>query len=432
MSQIQYLAFVGIINSLTGGITVSKFVPEVSKSMNGRLHISHQIIGLIGIIAGGFYYVQLWTLGTDGLSPISSTTPYWDFNNLWAGSRFAVEGNSDWLFNPGNYQRQMQNLLGGNIPLQEWSYPPAMLLLGAPFAMLPIFPAYILWTLATLLALHFSLRLFQLPLIYHLSAMLSPAVFINATFGQNGALIAAMLLAGLFLAPKRPVLAGILFGLMTIKPQFGLLVPVVLITSGNWRAFFSAAVTGLALVVLTGWSFGFDVWLNFLSYTRPMMTGIMEAPYPQPYHTNAVPVFVFARAIGAGLTQAYIMQGLVSLLAALFVIKLWRSQTSIDENRRIALTCVATMLATPYAYTYDMVAVSVAIIIFLATSKFSAWQPLLAPLWLFPLYGHVLVALYQVNIGAVIIGAILVLLAGAWRRNPELLKPGNVANPQLR
>ena len=41
---------------------------------------------------------------------------------------------------------------------------------------------------------------------------------------------------------RRPVLAGLLIGCLTWKPQFGILLPVALAASNRWRAFASAAM----------------------------------------------------------------------------------------------------------------------------------------------------------------------------------------------
>lgn len=368
------------------------------------------ITGILGIAMGAFYHIQLWQFGADGLSIVSHTTPYWDFNNLWSGGYFARHGHIAWLFDLDSYRLHMRELLGATIPNQEWSYPPSMLLLGVPFSLIPILPAYILWTASSILLLHFALRQFQLPLIVHLALLFSPAVFINALLGQNGALLAALMLIGLYQMRTRPVLAGICFGLMTIKPQYGLLLTVLLIASGNWKTFLWAAVTGGSLFLITALAFGMEVWLNFLSFTRPMMTAIMEAPFIQPYHTNAIPVFVFARALGANLPIAYGVQIVISLGAIIATWFIWRKNSPLTHTRRIALTCVLTILATPYAYTYDMVIICIAMVLFFQKPPSLTKILLLAPLWLFPLYCHILAALYQVNIGALVIGGVLVIM----------------------
>src|SRR6185437_7428179 len=54
---------------------------------------------------------------------------------------------------------------------------------------------------------------------------------------------------------RRPVLSGILFGLLAYKPQFGLLIPVALLMAGQWRAISAAALTVIALMAVTTLAF---------------------------------------------------------------------------------------------------------------------------------------------------------------------------------
>lgn len=65
------------------------------------------------------------------------------------------------------------------------------------------------------------------------------------------------MLIGIFaFLDRRPLLAGLLVGLLTIKPQFGVLIPVLLIASGRWRVFTVATVTALALAAAAVMLFG--------------------------------------------------------------------------------------------------------------------------------------------------------------------------------
>ena len=57
----------------------------------------------------------------------------------------------------------------------------------------------------------------------------APGVAVCVFFGQNGFYTAALLIGGLMCLDRRPVLAGVLFGILTIKPQLGLLLPVILL-----------------------------------------------------------------------------------------------------------------------------------------------------------------------------------------------------------
>jgi len=372
---------------------------------------------LLGFIIGMSFFLRLWGLDETGLSIVSGTTPYWDFNNLWTGGRLALTGQVDYIFNMDLYRPAMDALFGQDMPDQEWSYPPSMLLIGAPLALFPPLIAYMIWSLGSLAMLHFAIRPLKLKPILHGAALLSPFVLVNALFGQNGTFISALLIAGLLQAPKRPVLAGICFGLMTVKPHLGILIPFLLIASGNWRAFASASVTAVLMFAATSMFFGFEVWTNFLHTTQPMMQEVMEKPFMHPYQVNSVTPFVEARALGAGLILAYSVQALFSLLAIICGIWLWRLKTGINHHTRVALTLVLVMIATPYGYTYDMVAIGVAIMIFLAKSKRPAILPVLALIWLFPVYYGQIAWTLDTNIGAFIVLGLFAILFMSWLRD---------------
>ena len=364
-------------------------------------------VAATGLLIGEIYHANLWTFGADGFSILSDRLPYWDFTNLWAGSKMALQGHVGFLFDVEAYRATLREMFSPELPDQEWSYPPSMALIGAPLAMLPIMPAYFIWTFGTIALLHFAIRPLGLPLWVHLAALASPAVFMNAIFGQNGALTAALLIGGLLMAPKRPVFAGVLFGLLTIKPHLGILVPFCLIASRNWRAFASAAVTAAMLALATGLAFGFDVWRLFLTETGPLMTSIMEAPYPQPYHGNALTVFIMARAAGADVSAAYGAQLVATVLTAALVVWLWLPSTAVDPRRRALLTAMLAIVATPYGYTYDTIPMCVAIAyMFVATAR--PLMGVLALAWLFPYVAH------QLNFHGIAIGVLVPLALAGW------------------
>jgi hypothetical protein len=359
-----------------------------------------------GLMPATTFHINQWTVGEDGLTLASSRLPYWDFSNLWAGTRMALEGNVAALFDVDAYRAALRSMFTPNLPNQEWSYPPSIMLFGAPLALLPVLPAYLVWTFGTIFLLHLAIRPLRLPMMLHAAALASPAVFLNAMFGQNGALTAALLIGGLLAAPKRPILAGVLFGLLTIKPHLGILVPFCLIASRNWRAFAAAVATAALLAVATGVAFGFSVWMSFMTETRALMTAIMEAPYPQSYHSNALTVFIMARSFGASLAVAYAVQGIATLAAIATVIWLWRPSTPIDPRRRALVTATLALVATPYGYTYDMIPTSVALVYLFAVSARPAWL-LFAAAWLFPLFAHML-NYHGIGIGVVVLAGVAI------------------------
>lgn len=340
-------------------------------------------LGLATIAVGLYYQFGLWQLDANGFTLVGKRLPYWDFSNLWGGSVMALQGRVDYLFDAEAYRRALDAIFSTQLPLQEWSYPPHLLLIGVPLALLPIWLAYLVWSLGTLFAFHLALKPFRLPPLAHVFVLLNPAIWSNQVFGQNGALTAALLLAGLTNARARPVLAGVFFGLLTIKPHLGVLVPFALLASRNWTAIASACATAAILFVVTGLCFGFDVWPKFLIDTRQIMTTIMEHPYPQAYHTHAATVFVTMRSLGADLPLAYAAQFAVTALAAAAVAWLWRPANPLDDPSRAAITAVLAILVTPYGYTHDTAPLFVAIGWFLLRDK----RPnviFLAAIWVAP------------------------------------------------
>lgn len=342
-------------------------------------------IFLFGLALSLVFVRSLWTLDENGLSQLNQKLPIWDFSNLWAGGLFTLQGRVHLLFEVDSYREALRSLFTPLLVDQEWSYPPSMLLLGVPLALLPVTPAYALWTTGTVFLLHLAIRNLKLPWPLHLAALLSPCVMMNAIIGQNGALTGSLLLGGLLLAPRRPVLAGILFGLLTIKPHLGLLVPFCLIASRNWRAFLAAGVTALLLAGVTALCFGMDVWLQFQSVTAPLMAGILEAPYPQSYHAEALTVFAMIRSFGADLAVSYGLQGLSTVLAIGLAIWLWLPGRRIEPERRALLTALLTLVATPYGYIYDSIPLGVAVV-WLFWNERRIPLPVHAVVWLLPLF----------------------------------------------
>ncbi len=79
---------------------------------------------------------------------------------------------------------------------------------------------------------------------------------------------------------RRPIVAGVLFGLLAYKPQFGLMIPSVLAASGHLRAFSAAVATVAFLVAAATLVFGWDVWHAFLESTRFTRLIVLEQGDP--------------------------------------------------------------------------------------------------------------------------------------------------------
>jgi hypothetical protein len=221
--------------------------------------------------------------------------------------------------------------------------------------------------------------------MWFLLALAFPAVFINLGHGHNGLLTAALLAGALIQLDRRPWLAGILIGLTAYKPQFGLLIPLVLAVSGRWRAFAAAGLTVVVLALAVTFAFGTDVWSAFLASTKFTRVVVLEQGDTGWHKIQSV--FSVVRLWGGGVDLAYAVQGAVTLTVAAALAWLWRSRVAFPL--KAAALLIGTVLATPYVLDYDLMLIAPAIAFLAADGAQRGFAPyektLLAALWLTPL-----------------------------------------------
>jgi hypothetical protein len=274
-----------------------------------------------------------------------------DFLTTWRTGRSVLGyGPAAW-FDPSVYNAALRVMFGPNFPGHYWSYPPHFILFTWPFGLLPYLPAYVAWcVLGIALYLIACMGFVRREQLLFLAA--APGVAVCVFFGQNGFYTAALLIGGFALLQRYQILAGVLFGVLTVKPQFGMLLPIVLLLTGRWWAIASAIVTSAVLVVGANLMFGSEVWIDFINKVIPQQIWLLENGGGLLF-TMVSSVFFGARLVGLPLEMAYYLQGLVSLLAVAAVI--WTYWQKRDPILSMALFVTATFLASPYVLNYDMV-----------------------------------------------------------------------------
>lgn len=246
--------------------------------------------------------------------------------------------------------------------------------------------------------------------LWLLLALAYPAVLINVGHGQNGFLTAALLGGALVMLDRRPVIAGILIGLLVYKPQFGLMIPLALIAGGRWRAFAAAASTVAALTLATTVAFGPQVWHAFLVSTKFSRTVVLEQGSTGWQKIQSV--FSWARMWGAPIPLAYALQGALTVALGIAIVRMWRSAA--PTALKSAALCVAAILATPYSLDYDMMVLAPAIAFFAADGVargFGPWEKTgLAALWLAPLVTRSVAQATLIPLGVPAMLALFILL----------------------
>ncbi len=316
------------------------------------------LLACFGLCVGqGVYLASSWFFGQWIIDPNGRGIPT-DFVNVWAAGRLVLEGRAadayDWAI-----QKQVENAaVGYNFSGHYgWHYPPPFLAIAALLALLPYATAYALWVAVTLPPYIATMRWIVNHRIGYLIAGAFPAVLSNAMVGQNGFLTASLIGGTLGFLDRRPLVAGCCLGLLTYKPHFGILFPLVLVLTGRWTVLITAAIVATAMV-LSSWAlFGSESWEAFFRWLPATSKAFLSDGHAD--FAKLQSVFGLVRAAGGSESLAWLAHGSVAALAAIAVCLLWRGKYVFELKAAALATGV--LLMTPYVYLYDMVVLAIAV-----------------------------------------------------------------------
>ena len=299
------------------------------------------------------YFAHWWIFDEKGLGIPT------DFVNVWSAGRLVLDGHPalayDW-----DIQKQVQvAVLGqsyeGNF---AWHYPPPFLFVAALLAYFPYGVAYFGWAAVSLVPYLAVVRAIVGRSFGLLLAAGFPVVFTNALVGQNGFLTASLIGGTLYLMPTRPVLSGICLGLLSYKPQYGLLFPLVLIAASQWRVFFTAGIVAVLIALLSWLAFGSESWQAFFHW-MPMFSQAFLTEGRAPWG-KMQSIFALVRYFGGTEQLAWIFQWIMSGAVAVLLALMWRSR-SVSYPLKAASLAAGALLITPYLFLYDLMVLAIAV-----------------------------------------------------------------------
>jgi alpha-1,2-mannosyltransferase len=277
----------------------------------------------------------------------------------------------------------------------------------APLALLPYVPGLIVWSLAGIAVLIPAVRAYFKGAENRWLLTAAPAVAVNIGLGQNGALTAALLLGGLALWRTRPKLSGFVLALLVFKPQLALLLPIAVVAERRWSTMATAALTVIAVLVLSTLIFGVDAWNGFFG---PAMTTqrIMLSQGRGPFQWMMPSAFMAGRVAGLSVGWALLVQAPVSLFAGWLVWRAYRRDG--DAQGKGAILVMATFLASPQMFNYDLIPGAAAALVLLRRDRTIVGFCLAIVMWALPV---LLLATQVVHIavGPFVIAAVTVRLA---------------------
>jgi alpha-1,2-mannosyltransferase len=319
-----------------------------------------RVIGYSTALIAGTVAVMTWVLSGQGIADPAGRPVGTDFLRLWTASYSLLNGEERAIYDPEAFFALEKAVTQPATPdFYPWNYPPSSFLIVYPLALLPYLQSLAAWLVLGLAGYLAALwRIIPKPLTLW-AGLAFPAVFWTVTHGQTSFLTASLFCWGLLQLPRRPALAGILFGALTFKPHLGLLLPVALVAGGHWRALVAAALTSILSAVMSIVFFGTGVWADFLASTSDTRT-MLESGLNFGHYYKMQSVFAAARLLGSPMFVAYGLQALVALIVAGAVVWVWRRPTG-DRDMKNAALMAATPLSTAFIFDYDLTLLAPAI-----------------------------------------------------------------------
>jgi hypothetical protein len=313
-----------------------------------RLWLFGRLIPALYLFMGvKFLMLHDWLLAPDG-------SRFWtDFLSVWAAGAQALHGGAASVYGitalDALQNSTVSNLGGLHLP---FAYPPTFLLIAVLLGTLPYVAAFFVWQAVTLLLYAAAIYLIVPRREAVVLALAFPAVFANVFVGQEGLLAAALLGGALRLLDDRPVLSGLLLGMLTFRPQLGVLFPIVLLLTGRWRTIVSATITTMGLAAASFWCFGADAWRSFLDHAPEHAAATLLHGQSVGSWAFLQSAYALVRDLGGTELFAWLSQISVALLVTFFVSWLWLRPMRYEL--KAAALAVGSALVTPYLYFYDL------------------------------------------------------------------------------
>jgi len=331
-----------------------------------------------------------------------------DFVTLWAASHLSLEGKSLFVYSFDAMQSTAK-LISSNIPTPgPWFYPPTFLLAIRPLALLPAVASYAVFAVTTTAVFVFLLRRILPMRAAWLPILGFSGLWVNFAQGQNGCVTASLGLGALLLLKRKPALAGICIGLLTIKPHLGILFPLVLACAGMWVTFIAAAITAVIFTCVSIAVYGAHTVTLFLLSLQIANTCVAQGFISW---TQMASPFATLRQAHLGIAAAYAAQACFALASAAAVAWVWRNTQAL-ETRACALVA-GTFLVSPYIYNYDAVWLGIPIALLAAKGMRDGWmrgeREILFACWLYPALGDISGGLLHIEFGPFVFVPLLLI-----------------------
>ncbi|QIO32777.1 glycosyltransferase family 87 protein [Bradyrhizobium sp. 1(2017)] len=275
-----------------------------------------------------------------------------DFDAFCIVARQVWQGELDLVYRFESLVK-LQQAFTGSASFMPWTYPPQFDLFVAPFALLPVGIAYLLFITATLTAYLLTLRTIAGKDFSHVLVVMFPALAITVGCGQNGLLTGTLIGIVSLNVERRQVIAGLALGAMVIKPHLAIAAGAYMLSTRRWVVLATATTVVLASSLVCTLVFGWQIWPAWLGAIRESTIFLDRGFYPL---FRMVSTYAALGQAGVPPSIAFCAQAAAASLAlSAVVLAVWLGATRRTSSAFApGVAAMVSVMISPYAYDYDL------------------------------------------------------------------------------
>jgi hypothetical protein len=194
--------------------------------------------------------------------------------------------------------------------------------------------------------------------------------------GQVTLIVLVAFWAGwLALDRHRPWVAGFAFGLLAIKPQFGIPLAVVVLACGEWRMLAGAVSSILAQAAAAWFMLGPDAFTAFAG-NIPTMVAYEDMLEAKPFLSHSVRAVTRLAPNWIGVP----IWAIVSAIVLWYTVRTWKSPAPLGV--RLGVVVLASALVNPHMIIYDLTVLALPLVWFGAYMQEPARREQAEPYWM--------------------------------------------------
>jgi Glycosyltransferase family 87 len=339
-------------------------------SVPERLLTTKRIRAQATILAVCLWAVCMLDFATPGFFDRAGNIKFQDFLPVYISARLIAQHRATELYDANVQAGELHAIIGAPTRVQiPYVYGPQVGLLFVPLANFSFPTAAGIWVALSLL-LYFAciyvvwsfcweLRPYAGPVA--IASLAYPPLFHFFVRGQISVLLLACFTAAFIaLRAGRPCLAGMALGILVLKPQFLVAIPLILLFDGGWRIFAGLLVSAATQLVLVRLYFGAAVMQSYFSLLMHPSRWINSAELSlAPIQMHSLRAFWSLLIPSTPVIFAlYVLSSIVVLITASYT---WRSPAPLAF--RFSALMFSAVLVNPHLFIYDLLVLAPAFLL---------------------------------------------------------------------